>query len=112
MVEQEKLDNVIEILVKRGLIEKSGSFTDKGRDFTRQKSRNTWCVIKSCKSLWVPIIPKRFDENGCLHYGWDWEWEFRSAEEMEPEQFKEFCEYFEIDEFESVIAIDVEDLCL
>lgn len=34
------------------------------------------------------------------------------AEEMKPEQFKEFCEYFEIDEFENVIAIDVEDLCL
>lgn len=108
MVEQEKLDKVIEILVKRGLIEKRGSFTDEGRDFTRQKSRNAWCTIKSDKMLWVPVVPKR---NGCLHYGC-WDWEFRSAEEMDPEYFKEFCEYFEIDEFENVIAIDVEDLCL
>ena len=40
MVEQEKLDKVFEILVERGLAEKSGSFTDEGRDFTRKKSRN------------------------------------------------------------------------
>lgn len=111
MVEQEKLDKVIEILVKRGLIEKRGSFTDEGRDFTRQKSRNAWRTIKSDKMLWVPVVPKRLDENGCLHYGC-WDWEFISAEEMDPEYFKEFCEYFEIDEFENVIAIDVEDLCL
>lgn len=111
MVEQEKLDRVIEILVKRGLIEKRGSFTDEGRDFTRKKSCNAWCILKSDKSIWVPIVHKRLDENGCLHYNC-WDWEFRSAEEMEPEQFKEFCEYFEIDEFENVIAIDVEDLCL
>ena len=112
MVEQEKLDRVIEILFKRGLIEKYGTFTDKGRDFTRQKSRNAWCIIESNKNLWVPIVPKRFDENGCLHYDCCWDWEFRSAEEIEPEQFKEFCDYFEIDDFENVIAIDVEDLCL
>lgn len=111
MVEQEKLDKVIEILVKRGFIEKCGSFTDKGRDFTRQKSRNAWCIIKSDNCLWVPVVSKRLDKNGCLHYI-SWDWRFKSAEEMGPEQFKEFCEYFEIDEFENVIAIDVEDLCL
>jgi len=111
MVEQEKLDKVIEILIERGLVEKCGSFTDEGRDFTRRKSRNAWCIIKSDKSLWVPIVSKRLDENGCLHYGC-WDWEFRTAKEMEPEEFKEFCDYFEIDEFENVIAIDIEDLCL
>ncbi len=111
MVEQEKIDKVIEILIKRGLIEKHGTFTDEGRDFTRQKSRNAWCIIKTGESLWVPVEPKRIDENGCLHYSC-WDWEFMLAEEMKPEQFKEFCEYFEIDEFENVIAIDVEDLCL
>lgn len=111
MVEQEKLDRVIEILSKRGLIEKYGTFTDEGRDFTRKKSRNAWCILKSEKSLWVPTVPKRYDENGCLNYGC-WDWEFRSAEEMQPEHFKEFCDYFEIDEFENVIAIDVDDLCL
>lgn len=112
MVEQEKLDKAFENLVKRGLVEDWGSFTGKGLDFTRKKSRNGWCILKSDKSLWVPIVPKKYDENGCLHYS-GWDWSFRSAEEMEPEQFKDFCDYFEIDEFESsVIAIDVEDLCL
>jgi hypothetical protein len=111
MVEQEKLDKVFEILVERGLVEKSGSFTDEGRDFTRQKSRNAWCIIRSDNCLWVPVVSKRLDEDGSLHYT-SWDWRFKSAEEMEPEQFKEFCEYFEIDEFENVIAIDVEDLCL
>lgn len=37
MVEQEKLDKVLEILIKRDLVEKGGSFTDEGRDFTRRK---------------------------------------------------------------------------
>lgn len=111
MVEQEKLDKALEILIKRNLVEKGGSFTDEGRDFTRRKSRNAWCIIESSKTLWVPVVPKRLDEDGSLHYtGWDWR--FKSAEEMEPEEFKEFCEYFEIDEFENVIAIYVEDLCL
>ena len=111
MIEQEKLDKVIEILAERGLVDKFGTFTDAGRDFTRQKSRNAWCIIKSDNCLWVPVVPKRLDEDGGLHYT-SWDWRFKSAEEMEPEQFKEFCEYFEIDEFENVIAIDVEDLCL
>ena len=111
MVEQEKLNKVTEILIERGLIDKFGSCTDEGRDFTRQKSRNAWCIIRSDNCLWVPVVSKRLDEDGSLHYT-SWDWRFKSAEEMEPEQFKEFCEYFEIDEFENVIAIDVEDLCL
>lgn len=96
MISEEKIDKVVANLIKRGLIEKSGSFTDKGRDFTRKKSRNGWCVLKSDKSLWVPVVPKRLDEDGSLHYT-SWDWRFKSADEIEPEEFKEFCDYFEID---------------
>lgn len=68
MIEQEKLDKVIEILVNRGLVDKFGTFTDTGRDFTRQKSRNAWCIIRSDNCLCVPVVPKRLDEDDSLHY--------------------------------------------
>ena len=41
-----------------------------------------------------------------------YDWTFIKIDEINDEEFERFCKYFEIDLGNSVIAIDIDELCL
>ena len=89
MVEQSKIDNVLKILIDRGLV-KNGTwqykFTNEGRNFVNQKIDKSWPnITSSTGSLWVPT----FEDDHKT-------WRFKSSEKMEQSEFNDFCNFFEI----------------
>lgn len=94
MVEQSKINDALKILKDRDLItpglwEYNGlpqyKFTDKGKAFIRQKGKGWSCITSSVGSLWVPV-----SQNGQKT------WRYKSCDKIEPSEFNEFCDFFEI----------------
>lgn len=111
MIEQATIDYMLNILKDRGLIEKGYreniKFTDAGHTYTTKRSRDSWCdIVWSGDSLWVPVSGGRVKEDH--KYCWD----FINYNRLQDNQIKLFMDYFEIEPFESIIPIDIEELCL
>ena len=111
MIEQSTIDYMLNILKDRGLItqgyRESIKFTDEGHAYTSKRSRDSWCdIVWSGNCLWVPVscAKVREDHKYC--------WDFVAYSKLEEFQIKLFMDYFEIEPFESVIPIDIEELCL
>lgn len=101
MVEQSKIDKVLNILTDRGLIRHATwqyKFTDEGRAFVNQKNDISWSnITSSTGSLWVPTIENDYKT-----------WRFKSSEKMEESEFNDFCEFFEINLGPNLYDIDDE----
>lgn len=113
MIEQATIDYMLNTLKDRGLIINGYSdnikFTDEGHTYTAKRSRNSWCDITwtydGAIRYWMPV--KVFSESSNKY-----EWAFCKIDEINDEEFERFCKYFEIDLGNSVIAIDIDELCL
>ena len=110
MIEQATIDYMLDTLKGRGLItqgyRENIKFTDEGHAYTSKRSRDSWCdIVWSGNCLWVPVscAKVREDHKYC--------WDFINYSNLEEFQIKLFMDYFEI-EPESVIPIDIEELCL
>ena len=101
MVEQSKIDKVLDILTDRGLIEYATwryKFTPEGRAFVSRKRNTSWPnMTSSTGSLWVPTIEDAHKT-----------WRFKSSEQMEPSEFNDFCDFFEINLGPALYDIDDE----
>lgn len=110
MIEQSTIEYLLDTLRGRGLIaqgfKENIKFTDEGHAYTSKRSRDSWCdIVWYGHSLWVPVscVKIREDHKYC--------WDFIDYSKLQEVQIKLFMDYFEI-EPESVIPIDIEDLCL
>ena len=111
MIEQATIDYMLDTLKGRGLItqgyRENIRFTDAGHAYTSRRSRDSWCdIVWSGNSLWVPAFYEKIREDH--KYCWD----FIEYSKLQEFQIKLFMDYFEIEPFESVIPIDIEELCL
>lgn len=110
MIEQAMINYLLDTLKGRGLItqgyRENIKFTDEGHAYTSERSRDRWCdIVWSGNSLWVPVSCEKVREDH--KYCWD----FIDYSNLQEFQIKLFMDYFEI-EPESVIPIDIEELCL
>jgi len=106
-MQEEKVLEALNVLKERGIIISNSYnrfvFTGQGRQFTKQKSGNSWISITNgnLKYLWARYNVKVNDS-----------WTFIKIEDLIEEQFDDFCNYFEIklgpdlydvdDEFEDI----------
>ena len=85
-----RVEKALEELKQLGYIFKYGGsyrFTDAGHNYTRRASGNSWIYISQYdnSSLWIRRNPRRNDS-----------WAFTSISSVTEEQFKDFCNYFNI----------------
>lgn len=113
MVTIQQIQTALDQLVERGIIkffEKTYyTFTESGWKYTENRSGDSWCDITwtfdGIIRYWMPF--QIFNE--ALN---KYEWTFCKIDEINDEEFERFCKYFEIDLGNSVIAIDIDELCL
>ena len=90
-MQKEKVLEALNILKERGIIISNSDnrfvFTGQGRQFTKQKSGNSWISITNgeLKYLWARYNVKDKDS-----------WTFIKIEDLTEEQFDDFCKYFEV----------------
>lgn len=113
MIEQATIDYMLNTLKDCGLIANGYrgniKFTGAGNTYTTKRSRDSWCDITwtydGAIRYWMPV--KVFSESSNKY-----EWAFHKINEINDEEFELFCKYFEIYPDNSVIAIDIDELCL
>ena len=112
MVTNQQIQTALDQLVERGIVkffEKTYTFTEFGWNYTENRSGDSWCDITwaydGAIRYWVPV--EVFNESSNKY-----NWTFRKIEEIDDEVFERFCKFFEIDLGNSVIAIDIDELCL
>jgi len=90
-MQKEKVLEALNVLKERGIIseyyEDRFVFTGSGRQFTKQKSGNSWISITNynIKYLWARYNVKDKDS-----------WTFIKVSDLTEEQFNDFCKYFEV----------------
>ena len=89
-MQKEKVLEALNVLKEREIISDYDYrfvFTGQGRQFTKQKSGNSWISITNgeLKYLWARYNIKDKDS-----------WTFIKIEDLTEEQFDDFCKYFEI----------------
>ncbi len=92
-MQKEKVLEALNILKERGIINNPPDydtrfvFTEPGRQFTKQKSGNSWISITNSdlRYLWARYNVKVNDS-----------WTFINISDLTEEQFDDFCKYFEV----------------
>ena len=91
-MQKEKVLEALNILKERGIIsnlevDTRFMFTARGRQFTKEKSGNSWISITNYELayLWARSDVKEKDS-----------WIFIKVESLTEEQFEDFCKYFEV----------------
>lgn len=113
MVTIQQIQTALDQLVERGIIkffEKTYyTFTEFGWNYTENRSGDSWCDITwtydGAVRYWMPV--EVFSESSNKY-----NWTFHKINEINDEEFERFCKYFEIYPDNSVIAIDIDELCL
>lgn len=113
MVTIQQIQTALDQLVERGIIkffEKTYyTFTEFGWNYTENRSGVSWCDITwtydGAVRYWMPV-------EVCSELLNKYRWAFHKINEISDEEFERFCKYFEIDLDNSVIAIDIDELCL
>lgn len=113
MVTIQQIQTALDQLVERGIIVFQNSqyymFTESGWKYTENRSGDSWCditwIYDGIIRYWMPLAV--FNET--LN---KYDWTFCKIDEINDEEFERFCKYFEIDLCNSVIAIDIDELCL
>ena len=89
-MQEEKVVEALNILKERGIISNYDTrlvFTIEGRQFTKEKSGNSWISItnRELAYLWARHDVKVRDS-----------WTFIKVADLTEEQFEDFCKYFEV----------------
>lgn len=113
MVTIQQIQNALDQLVERKIIGiyegRYYKFTELGWEYTENRSGDSWCDITwtygGAIRYWMPFAVFKETLN-------KYEWTFCKIDDINDEVFERFCKYFEIDLGNSVIAIDIDELCL
>lgn len=113
MVTIQQIQTALDQLVERKIIEfyeeRYYKFTEFGWKYTENRSGDSWCDITwtydGTIRYWMPFAVFKETLN-------KYEWTFCKINDINDEMFERFCKYFEIDLGNSVIAIDIDELCL
>lgn len=113
MVTIQQIQIALDQLVERGIIkffeERYCQFTELGWKYTENRSGDSWCDITwtydGIIRYWMPVEVFNKSLN-------KYDWTFSKIEEINDEEFERFCKYFEIYPDNSVIAINIDELCL
>lgn len=96
MMPIEKIDKAINLLHDKGICTKNGSlvdFTKVGQNFCINKYGLNWCEIRHGYSLQAPMREDSFDG-----VNWNSPWNWVHFPQMTETIFRNFCEYFEIED--------------